>query len=236
VLLQKSSMGVAVATAMSFYAPLALGEIVDVTYAGQVTSGEDSTGVFGAQGADLTGDWLVVKYVFNTSVGYTVGWPWQQIAYGGSCCGAGSPALSATATVNGHSASIGPGTEYGEIYGFNGGPFSQQYDQDNNFTVADNVYTYNYGASAVTSEPTSLPAQIEGPFTYNTNPLDSSYNNVQIYTWNANTGAVSWAWADGTVSTLTIMPEVPEPSTWAMMLLGFAGLGFAGYRRATLAA
>jgi hypothetical protein len=23
---------------------------------------------------------------------------------------------------------------------------------------------------------------------------------------------------------------VPEPPTWAMMLLGFAGLGFAGYR------
>ena len=27
-------------------------------------------------------------------------------------------------------------------------------------------------------------------------------------------------------------PAVPEPSTWAMMLLGFAGLGYAGYRRA----
>ena len=26
-------------------------------------------------------------------------------------------------------------------------------------------------------------------------------------------------------------PAVPEPSTWAMMLLGFTGLGFAGYRR-----
>ena len=25
---------------------------------------------------------------------------------------------------------------------------------------------------------------------------------------------------------------VPEPSTWAMMLLGFAGLGFASYRHA----
>jgi PEP-CTERM motif len=25
---------------------------------------------------------------------------------------------------------------------------------------------------------------------------------------------------------------IPEPSTWAMMLLGFAGLGYAGYRRA----
>jgi probable HAF family extracellular repeat protein len=27
-------------------------------------------------------------------------------------------------------------------------------------------------------------------------------------------------------------PFVPEPSTWAMMLIGFAGLGYAGYRRA----
>jgi len=29
---------------------------------------------------------------------------------------------------------------------------------------------------------------------------------------------------------LALSPVVPEPSTWAMMLLGFAGLGFAGYR------
>ncbi|MBN9063940.1 MAG: PEPxxWA-CTERM sorting domain-containing protein [Rhizobiales bacterium] len=29
----------------------------------------------------------------------------------------------------------------------------------------------------------------------------------------------------------TITTGVPEPSTWAMMLIGFAGLGFAGYRK-----
>jgi hypothetical protein len=33
---------------------------------------------------------------------------------------------------------------------------------------------------------------------------------------------------DGT-STMTIMP-LPEPSTWAMMVFGFAGVGFFGYR------
>jgi len=33
----------------------------------------------------------------------------------------------------------------------------------------------------------------------------------------------------GTVS--AIAPAVPEPSTWAMMLLGFAGVGFIAYRR-----
>ena len=36
----------------------------------------------------------------------------------------------------------------------------------------------------------------------------------------------------GTVVNLTnSVSGVPEPSTWAMMLLGFGGLGFAGYRR-----
>jgi hypothetical protein len=34
-----------------------------------------------------------------------------------------------------------------------------------------------------------------------------------------------------TDSPLTIAEAVPEPSTWAMMLLGFAGLGFMAYRR-----
>ena len=31
-------------------------------------------------------------------------------------------------------------------------------------------------------------------------------------------------------SAASIPPSVPEPSTWAMMLAGFAGLGFLGYR------
>jgi outer membrane lipase/esterase len=30
---------------------------------------------------------------------------------------------------------------------------------------------------------------------------------------------------------LTATGAVPEPSTWAMMLLGFAGIGFLAYRR-----
>ena len=41
---------------------------------------------------------------------------------------------------------------------------------------------------------------------------------------NAGTGEIG-----GKMGTIV---GTPEPSTWAMMLLGFAGLGFAGYRKA----
>jgi hypothetical protein len=43
-----------------------------------------------------------------------------------------------------------------------------------------------------------------------------------------NVGAQPWIF----VSEVQFFSATPEPSTWAMMLLGFAGLGFAGYRKA----
>ena len=39
------------------------------------------------------------------------------------------------------------------------------------------------------------------------------------------TARVQAMWAQG------FLAAVPEPSTWAMLLIGFVGLGFAGYRR-----
>lgn len=44
----------------------------------------------------------------------------------------------------------------------------------------------------------------------------------------ASRGADSFALAFGTTYSIT---AVPEPSTWAMMLLGFGGLGFLAHRR-----
>lgn len=37
-----------------------------------------------------------------------------------------------------------------------------------------------------------------------------------------------------TVVQTEVKLAVPEPSTWAMMLLGFVGLGYAGLRKARL--
>jgi hypothetical protein len=41
----------------------------------------------------------------------------------------------------------------------------------------------------------------------------------------------SWVVSDFTTNAQALTSAVPEPSTWAMMLLGFAGVGFMAYRR-----
>jgi hypothetical protein len=49
-------------------------------------------------------------------------------------------------------------------------------------------------------------------------------------TWNGCQGTVNCPGLDAKLS-LTFASAVPEPSTWAMMILGFAGVGFMAYRR-----
>jgi hypothetical protein len=43
-------------------------------------------------------------------------------------------------------------------------------------------------------------------------------------------GGYEWTWGSGANQNFTLI-AIPESSTWAMMLLGYAGLGYAGYRR-----
>jgi hypothetical protein len=44
-------------------------------------------------------------------------------------------------------------------------------------------------------------------------------------------GRYEWAWGSGLNQNFMLVIGTPEPSTWTMMLLGFAGLGLVGYRR-----
>jgi hypothetical protein len=57
------------------------------------------------------------------------------------------------------------------------------------------------------------------------NPMQSSFIKTQF----DGTGS---AFRRGVFQYGTLaVPAVPEPSTWALMLLGFAGLGYLGYRK-----
>ena len=62
----------------------------------------------------------------------------------------------------------------------------------------------------------------------------SIYDNQTFSTLGVTPGTYKWTWGSGANQsfTLVIGTVVPEPSTWAMIMLGFAGLCFIGYQSA----
>jgi PEP-CTERM motif len=63
----------------------------------------------------------------------------------------------------------------------------------------------------------------------------STFLNQTFSSLGVTPGNYTWFWGTGANQDFMLhIPApgtvIPEPSTWAMMLLGFAGLGFAGYR------
>jgi hypothetical protein len=89
---------------------------------------------------------------------------------------------------------------------------------------SDNAaYNFRYGNSTLTFDP------ITGPFVVGTNTLHFILNNTNNGIFGGPSGGHAALFFEGTVSFDAVSP-VPEPSTWALMLLGFAGVGFIAYR------
>jgi hypothetical protein len=82
------------------------------------------------------------------------------------------------------------------------------------------------GEANVTSDPVTLLGSIN---LTDFSDFAGSGNNDFFFTLFSDVGAVTFD-GSGTV-TETIFTSVPEPSTWAMIGLGFAGLGFIGRLR-----
>jgi hypothetical protein len=95
-----------------------------------------------------------------------------------------------------------------------------------NYSQNGNASSQEYIQGFIYRNDASLPLTLTGPATYNSElgsiAFDLTAYDGQQYTENT--------YINGTVNTLTI-GAVPEPSTWAMMILGFLGLGFIAYRR-----
>ena len=90
---------------------------------------------------------------------------------------------------------------------------------------SDNAaYNFRYGNGTLSFDP------ITGPFVVGTNTLHFILNNTNNGIFGGPSGRHAALYFEGTVSFDTVSP-VPEPSTWAMMLLGFAGVGLIAYRR-----
>jgi hypothetical protein len=109
------------------------------------------------------------------------------------------------------------------------------FDPENPPVHGAQFYQLTFGTSALVALD---PAQDAINFIVGGLP---AYNSSHIYSFDLNTNAVAptqlhfgvsdGIFADNSGSFTINVSAVPEPSTWAMMMIGFAGVGFMAYRR-----
>ena len=213
-------------------------EIITVTYTGIVTGGWDTTGVFGSTAANAyVGDTYTEVFKFDSTLGST-SIATNSTQYAGNYSLSGgpnnpdhsvSPAISVTMTLNGHSYTLG-GDSSGLLTGLNIPPgFGEQ--SELNTTLADNGIG---SASAHLTSPNGgnagVPASIFIPYTYVAQAGDDGNADFLLAIGPSGLDVHTLA-SEVQLSVSDSVGAVPEPSTWAMMVLGFAGIGFMAYRR-----
>jgi PEP-CTERM motif len=83
------------------------------------------------------------------------------------------------------------------------------------------IPTYSYAMAALDAQGDEFGISFE-------NPLDSGGTDALEF---ASFNSEIATGVSGSVTGVLVTAAVPEPSAWAMMILGFAGIGFMAYRR-----
>ena len=91
-----------------------------------------------------------------------------------------------------------------------------------------NSLTFYNGDNSVA---TITGAEVDPPMNANGGQTDYASNGYVLITGLPQFDRVVAASSSNSFEFDNVVAGVPEPSTWAMLLLGFAGLGYAAYRR-----
>ena len=197
--------------------------IIDATFTGTIKDGTDGLGLFGTAGADLTGLPFTLTIEYTTSLpGTYFPSPTRNTLEGGSSLGLPDPIISSVLRVNGVPSPNVRGSFDTFNEGANGNPCCVNQIA---FSVADSSNHYSIGFSNSLSSLTGdIPATLDVPLSFTPGPDDAGFGS---FGFSSTTGD----FGPGTLTYSIPTTGVPEPSTWAMILIGVAGLGYAGYRR-----
>jgi hypothetical protein len=218
-----------IATGVCSLPAAASAEIVTATFTGSVTSVLEEGGEGLPPASE--GDPLVATYVFDTDQAGAVS---TMIGpTGGFIGGLYYSFVTATVSVNGvfDDFTAGPFFDGGELDGetdvFNAG----------SIVGASILGTGTLFESSVTGTDFAYPLTLTPtPFSYN--PTDADQTSIYL---SDDVGDIIESDISNVSITVAAPPPpppvaTPEPSTWAMMLIGFLGIGVFAYRRGRVAA
>jgi hypothetical protein len=212
--------------------------IVNVEYTGSVTSGNDLQGLFGAQGAALTGSVYQANYVFDVTFGLNnfqciscqSGLGTMNYIFGGAKYGPPhevSPLISASITIGGATVPVA-GTYFSQIFGQNNG------DPDGLTEQAHEAYAGATGL-ALSSEIQNfngtvggLPSSIQSAFTYTVGAGDYVASSFFAEDYSSNPDL----WIRIAPTSLTVsLDSTPLPATLPLFATGLGAFGLLGWRR-----
>lgn len=179
------------------------------------TMTQTGAGLFAPPGASLTGDAFTAIYIFNSDAVGVVTTPTSLDVRGGICCLVDpGPILDAFLTINGVTRELGhePNKEpFDSEIRYDAGAGTVFFQAGRNDSIDSNLIFNMTG--------NGIPLSLSTPFTLTQDAGNSVYRWEDI--------GIGTDRAQLIPTSLTVVRTVPEPATWAMMLLGFFGLGAA---------
>jgi choice-of-anchor C domain-containing protein len=218
--MKRSFLAVAAIVSVGFCTPASAALIVNGSFESGLASIGDFTTLNGGDPSSITG-WTVTGPLY--AVDY-IGTYWHSDT--------GSRSLDLNGLVPGgikQSFTVVPGLTYTVSFAMAGnpagGPYVKTLDGIANVTIAP--FTFD-------TTNTSLSDMGWKHFSFNFLATGNSETLSFESTTTANSGNSTYPFAFGpALDSVSVTAPVPEPATWAMMILGFLCVGFVAYRRKT---
>ena len=220
--------------------------VYNLTYKGVVSSALDSTNEFGA-GGSLVGKAFTANVVFDDAKGGAV--KWGDVYYDYLTGNGAANPVTASILLNGVTKTFGATSGYDErldrtlqpgcMFSCTSADFQQ--NATDTYTKGG-FYTLNYINLGGLSSDGSISGLAHTPFNYTSPPVDLyAFVNIfeqDIFTLDARHSAsvsVKINSITGGIDPGGVRGGVPEPSAWALMLVGFGGMGALLRRRRAVA-
>jgi hypothetical protein len=191
-------------------------------YSGVVQSGYDLTGLFGTAGANLAGDAYTEVFTIDTATNSPIQTANSEMEIGGAMYGL-APSVTATLTINGYSQSVSGAysglarTGYDAATGLYEIVDAATDESTSSAGAVDNFISGGVQTSNGAIIPTRFGSYVIAP---NGSTIRSYLSDFQFQTQSD----IAANRVD-TYGTLTVTSATPEPSTWALLMMGVGGVG-----------